>query len=231
MDLTVALPSYREAANLAIILPRLHEILRPTGLRYELLVVDTPSALDDTPSVCREHHARHVARAGGLEYGNAVRTGIREAQGAYVVFMDADGSHLPEFVLNMLEHRSEADIIVASRYVEGGSSENNAVLRAMSRSLNWTYGAVLGIKCRDLSNSFRLYRAELLKSLDLRCDNFDIVEEILLKAFMKRKALRLREIPFKFLRRDKGASKRNLSTFIFSYVVTLIRLLGVRLTG
>ncbi|TAK87940.1 MAG: glycosyltransferase [Betaproteobacteria bacterium] len=231
LDLTVALPSYREAANLARILPRLHDVLGPTGLRYELLVIDTPSALDETPALCREYLARHVCRAGGLEYGNAVRTGIREALGQYVVFMDADGSHPPEFVVKMLERRFDADIVVASRYVAGGGSDNGLALRAMSRLLNWSYGAVLGIKCRDVSNSFRLYQLELLKGLNLRCNDFDIVEEILMKSFMASKNLRLCEIPFKFLRREEGTSKRNLSKFVYSYVVTLFRLLALRLTA
>jgi dolichol-phosphate mannosyltransferase len=75
-----------------------------------------------------------------------------------------------------------------------------------------------------VSNSYRLYRALQLRSLTLKCDNFDVVEEILFKLSRQYRGLRIREVPFTFKQRMFGKTKRNLVLFILTYVYTLIRL-------
>ena len=221
-DLCVVLPCYREEENLRVLLPRLAEAIR--GLDAEVIVVDTVEPRDGTPAVAAEHGVRYVNRRGGDAFGNAVRTGIREAGGAWILFMDADGSHAPEFVPELWEARGGADVVVASRYVEGGRLENPWHLRAMSRALNATYGLVLGIRCRDISNSFKLYRGDWLRELDLRSDNFDIIEEILFKMGRRHRDLRIVELPFTFQKRMFGETKRDLARFVATYLVTLARL-------
>lgn len=117
---------------------------------------------------------------------------------------------------------------MASRYIDGGHTENSPLLILMSRVLNWTYSALLNLNCQDVSNSFKLYRGDELRSIELKCDNFDIVEEILIRLARRTKQLRIKELPFTFKQRMFGKSKRNLFVFIFSYGVTLIRLLRMR---
>jgi dolichol-phosphate mannosyltransferase len=83
---------------------------------------------------------------------------------------------------------------------------------------------VLGLKCADVSNSFRLYRGDELRALQLECDNFDIVEEILVKLFFSRPGYRLKEVPFVFEQRRAGKTKRKLLVFAIGYIGTLVRL-------
>ena len=224
MELSVVLPAYREAENLRALLPRLKATLAALTPAHEILVVDSFKPLDATAEVCAAGGARCVNRRGSDHFGDAVRTGIAEAGGRYVVFMDADGSHAPEFIAKLYARREEADVVIASRYTEGGDTENPRVLIAMSYVLNRIYGLVLGIRCRDISNSFKLYRARQLKPLKLYCDNFDIVEEILVKIVRADKAARILELPFTFEKRKFGETKRNLLAFILSFLVTLLRL-------
>ena len=224
IDLSIILPSYLEEENLRLLLPRLNDVLEGLGLVSEILVVDTIAPLDATEQVCAEFGAVYVTRAPGNVFGDAVRTGIQRAQGKWVLFMDADGSHAPEFVKSLWEEAPENDIVIASRYVDGGYTENSAPLRLMSRVLNWTYSLILNLPYKDVSNSFKLYRASLLKSLHLRCDNFDVVEEILYKIVRTHPKLRVKEIPFSFKKRMFGETKRNLVLFIITYLVTMIRL-------
>lgn len=224
MELSVVLPAYREEQNLRLLLPRLKAALGRLTPDHELLVVDSFHQADATAEICQANGARCVNRRHSDLFGDAVRTGIEEARGRYVIFMDADGSHAPEFIEQLYNHREEADIVIASRYIEGGDTENNPLLIAMSYVLNWIYGAVLGIKCRDISNSFKLYRAEQLKALKLYCGNFDIVEEILVKLVRNNKGARIKELPFTFEKRKFGETKRNLVVFIFSFLVTLLKL-------
>lgn len=224
IDLSVVLPAYREAKNLAFILPRLTETLNNLGIAYEVLVVDTPEPLDETPRIALENRVTHLCRNGGDRYGDAYRTGIAASRGTFVLFMDADGSHPPSFIATLWAAREDADVVMASRYVSGGKNRNGAISVGMSRLLNTVFGRVLGIACHDLSNSYKLYRGDQLRSLTLRCANFDVIPEILLKLQRGNPRLRILEVPFQFERRVFGESKRSLVWFVVTYLWTLVRL-------
>ncbi len=222
------LPAYEEAANLERLLPQLHAVARQLTANYELVVVDTQTPLDASPEVCRAQNTRYVARQGGNLYGHAIRTAQAEARGRHVVFMDADGSHNPDFLANLWRHREEADLVIASRYVAGGKTQNPALLIFMSLMVNYVFRFCLGLNCLDVSNSFRLYRGDDLRALRLKCNHFDIVEEILVKLVFSHRQYRIRELPFVFEQRKAGRTKRNLLLFAFGYVATLIHLLKLK---
>jgi dolichol-phosphate mannosyltransferase len=141
--------------------------------------------------------------------------------------MDADGSHNPKTIPKLLTkiEESRASVVVASRYVDGGGTANSLILRIMSRVLNKVYAIVLGINAQDISNNYKIYRAEALRNIRLKCSNFDIVEEILLEIKKKHGSyFVIEEIPDYFQERVSGKSKRNLFLFMISYGLTLVRL-------
>jgi dolichol-phosphate mannosyltransferase len=140
--------------------------------------------------------------------------------------MDADGSHSPRTIPRLVEEitKNDTDIVIASRYIDGGSTDNSLVLRAMSKILNYTFALVLGLKIKDISTNFKIYKRELLLDSNLVCKNYDIVEEILLEAKKIKPNLKVLEIPDHFHERVYGESKRKLSVFIATYLATLIRL-------
>jgi dolichol-phosphate mannosyltransferase len=222
-ELSVVLPAWKEAENLEWLLPELRAVLEGLGVTWEILVIDAPEPVDPTGEVCRAAGVRCVPRRGGTLYGDAVRTGLAEARGAWIVMMDADGSHETGQVARLWAARARADLLIASRYVAGGQTENPAVLIGMSLAVNVVFRLVLHLSVRDVSNSFRLYRAAPLRALRLECDNFDIVEEILVKLCAD-PSLRVLELPTTFARRRKGETKRDLRAFAVSYLATLRRL-------
>ncbi|MDX6766674.1 MAG: glycosyltransferase [Candidatus Methylacidiphilales bacterium] len=228
VDLTVILPAYEEAENLRSLLPSLREAVEALVPQYEILVVDAISPRDETPAICASEGVRYVARQGGENYGHAIRTGIAASSGRHVVIMDADGSHNPVFLRSMWEKRDEADLVIASRYINGGKTENPAVLIFMSLIVNVVFRLVLRLNCLDVSNSLRLYRGDDLRSLELRCDHFDIVEEILVLLCCRTRGYRVCEVPVTFEVRKAGKTKRQLLAFAFSYVVVLCRLWALR---
>jgi dolichol-phosphate mannosyltransferase len=223
-ELSIFIPSYREAANLRVLLPRINSACGGLGVPFEILIIDTAEPMDETRVVCQMDNVRYINRRGGNRYGDAVRTGIEEARGKYVIVMDADGSHTPEFIPKLFASRHNAEVVIASRYVEGGDTDNPKYLILMSLIVNLIYSFVLNLRCKDVSNSFKLYRADDLKRLQLQCQNFDIVEEILFKLRRADRNMRILELPYTFKKRMFGETKRNLFLFMLTYVWTLVRL-------
>jgi len=224
LDLTVVLPAYEEAANLRWLLPELQSQLKNLGISHEILVVDTEKPRDETPQVCQKMGVFYIPRAGGALYSHALKTGIARSQGAWVLCMDADGSHPPRFLPCLWTARNQADLVIASRYVRGGETENPVLLIFLSYLVNVTFRFLLGFSCHDVSNSFRLYRGEALRALHLECRNFDILEEILLKLQLSDPKFVLTEVPFTFETRKHGRTKRDLLAFALGYGATLWRL-------
>ncbi|MDX1948714.1 MAG: glycosyltransferase [Pirellulaceae bacterium] len=231
LELTIMLPAYREAEALDLLLPGLKRVAAQLAPAHEILVIDSQSPLDRTPEVCRTHQVVHVSRQGGNAYGDAVRTGIRAARGRYILTMDADGSHNPDFLSKLWDQREQCDIVIGSRYVSGGGTENPWVLIFLSYLVNMVFRVVLGLRCHDVSNSLRLYRREHLRDLQLRATDFDIIEEILVKLCSGTRRCRVLEVPIVFERRKAGQSKRNLVWFALGYLFTLGRLLRFKIAA
>ena len=90
-----------------------------------------------------------------------MKTGIAEARGDYVLTLDADQSHDPDFVVKMWRARTRADIVVASRYVLGGVAYSDFIRRSTSWFLNQALRRMLSIPVLDMSSGYRLYRREV----------------------------------------------------------------------
>lgn len=224
IDLSITIPAYLEAENLALMLPSIRQAAAALTPSFEVLVVDTQQPMDDTAAICAANGARHVHRSGGNSYGDAIRTIIAEARGDYMLNMDADGSHSPEYFASMWAQRERFDIVIGSRYAKGGHTENPAILIFMSYVVNLTFRVAFSIHAKDVTNSFRLYRREILTPLRLESNDFDILEEILIKVSVRKPPATICEVPVTFSRRKAGESKRKLVQFAFGYLKTLKRL-------
>lgn len=224
--ISIVLPSYKEAENLKVLLPEINQILKPSNIDYEILIVDTLEPMDDTKSVCELYDATYVTRQGGNMYGDAIRTGIKMATYEYILVMDADSSHNPLDIPRLYSAISEtgSDIVIGSRYMKGGDTDNPWILKLMSHMVNIAYRIIFHLRVKDVSNSFRIYNAAKLKSITIECDNFDLVEEILIRMQIKYADLKIKEIPIFFRERMYGESKRELLKFALSYFVTIHRL-------
>lgn len=224
VELTIMIPSYLEAASLRDLLPKVKAAAAALTPRYEVLIVDTQEPMDDTEAVCAANEVRHVYRFGGNHYGDAIRTGIAQARGQYMLCMDADGSHNPSYFRSMWDKREVWDIVIGSRYAKGGHTENPRILIAMSYVVNLTFRLSFNIKAKDVTNSFRLYNTAILKPLKLESNAFDILEELLIKAVTHQPPARVGEVPVTFERRKAGESKRKLAQFALGYLSTLRKL-------
>jgi len=175
-----------------------------------------------------------VATAGGARvlsqmrpgYGGALKEGILAATGHYIVTLDADGSHPPSRVAELLQHRDDAEVVICSRYVEGGTAVLSPWRGLLSRLLNLVYSRALALPVRDVSSGFRIYQGRVFDELDLWGEKYDVLEEILVKIYSQ--GWRIAEIPFDYLPRAAGQSHARPLEFLPHFVSTLSRLFQLR---
>ncbi len=209
MDVSVILPVVNEAENLRTLIPRLIALLDRERLTHEIVVIDGAST-DGTREAAQALGARVVAeRRRG--YAGAMETGIAEARGDYLLTLDADQSHDPDFIVKMWRARTRADIVIASRYALGGVAYSGFVRRFTSWLLNGLLRRMLSMPVRDISSGYRLYRREALANLELTATNFEVLEEILVKAYAS--GFSVVEVPFTYFPRGAGRSHAKLASF------------------
>ena len=231
-QLSLILPAYNEADNLRILLPQIKQVICDLGIATQILVVAAASPGDDTQQVCEENQVTCIRRRGGESYGWAIRTGVKDSVGEFIIIMDSDGSHNPDFIRELWGKRDHADIVIASRYIPGGATDNPWVLVGLSKVLNLVFKVFVGLPVYDVSNSFRLYRGKLLRELELSSLNFDVLEEILAKLIWgsHSETIRVLELPFHFEKRKYGKPKRKLIVFGIHFLRAIIRLRQLKLT-
>ncbi|MFI8073040.1 polyprenol monophosphomannose synthase [Streptomyces sp. NPDC086033] len=230
---TVVMPTYNEAANL----PRMAEAVLQLPLNGLHLKIVDDSSPDGTGQIAEELAEKHnwdgrrrmsvLHRTEKDGLGRAYVAGMSAAldEGAeYVVQMDADGSHPVEAVPRMLgtAMASGVGLVVGSRYVEGGSLDEewgrHRVL--LSRFANRYARTVLGTKIRDITAGFNLWSAATLRDIDLATlDSAGYSFQVELKFKAVRAGHSAVEIPIRFEERTEGVSKMNLSTQIESAVM------------
>src|ERR1700716_4491913 len=132
--LSLSLPALNEAENLDRVLPELKKALVALGPTYEIIVVDGGSS-DNTLEIVRKHGARLVSQK-LPGFGGAYRAGFEQARGEYVITLDAAGSHDPKFLKDLWGARGDGDVVIASRYVEGGAADMPATRRGLRRVLH-----------------------------------------------------------------------------------------------
>lgn len=229
MGISVVLLAYKEADNLRVLLPQIIDNVQKTGEPFEILVVDTREPLDDTRFVCEVFGCRYINQE-LPGFGGAFKTGIHYAKYDKFLIMDSDGSHDPQYIPAIYNRyvADKCDLVIGSRYVKGGHTQDARSSIVMSKTLNFVYRLALGIPAKDLSTDYRMYDTAQLKRVRLSCQNYDVLEEVLLKLNLGNPSFKIGEVPISFVKRMYGESKRRLLPFIFSYMKSLFYLLCVR---
>ncbi|MFH8468911.1 polyprenol monophosphomannose synthase [Streptomyces sp. NPDC017991] len=233
VGVTIVMPTYNEAANL----PRMAEAVLQLPLNGLHLKVVDDSSPDGTGRIAEELAEKynadgrrrmsvlHRTEKDGL--GRAYVAGMSAAVdegAAYVVQMDADGSHPVEAVPRMLGTAvaSGVGLVIGSRYVEGGSLDEDwgAHRVLLSRFANRYARTVLGTKIRDITAGFNLWSARALEDVDLRSlDSAGYSFQVELKYKAVRAGHSAVEIPIRFEERTEGVSKMTLRTQLESALV------------
>jgi dolichol-phosphate mannosyltransferase len=215
--LVVCLPTYNERENLEAMVAALGDVLPEDG---RILVIDDDSP-DGTGEIADRLAAErddvnvlHRERKEGL--GPAYLAGFRRALelGADLVMeMDCDFSHDPKDVPRLVEAAGGADVVLGSRYVAGGGTSNWGFLRRLiSRGGSLYAQVLLGLKVRDLTGGFKVYRRAVLETIDLdaiRSKGYAFQIETTYRAI--KAGFRVVEVPIVFVDREVGGSKMSRS--------------------
>jgi len=220
-DLLIVLPTYQEAANLPVIVDALFS-LPLTGLRVLVVDDNSPDGTGRIAEELAEFYGRHrmgvVHRQGKEGLGRAYIDGMSRAIAAgaeFVVQMDSDLSHGPEYLPGMLGTlvAADADVVIGSRYVVGASvgAEWPWYRKMLSSFANTYVRTLLHLGIRDVTAGYKLWRASALNAIDLssvQSNGYSFQVEMNYRAI--RKGLKIVELPIHFSDRTEGESKMTL---------------------
>jgi dolichol-phosphate mannosyltransferase len=232
----IVLPTYNESENIVQLVPQLLA-LPAEGLNVLIVDDNSPDGTGQIADRLSADHAGRVAvihRAGKLGLGTAYLAGFRRAfelNASHILTMDADFSHHPRYIPALLARGASADLVIGSRYVGGGGMDAPLVRRLLSRFANLTAHTFLGLKARDVTAGFRLYRREALASIPLDrifSSGYSFLIEMLF--LVEQRGWRVAEVPIRYADRTMGKSKISRNE-VYKAWYTVARLTYRRLRG
>ena len=225
---TVIIPTYNERENIELLV----EGILGLDLGSQVIVVDDNSP-DGTGQLADDLAAQHsgvqvLHRPAKLGLGTAHIAGMKAAIAtgvAYIVTMDADFSHHPRYLPDLLAALRDYDVVIGSRYVAGGGTLYcTAPRKALSRGANLFAGTMLSLQAGDATAGFRGYRREVLESIaldEILSEGYSFLMELLYRC--QQQGWCVGEVPIVFENRQRGASKIS-RTEIFKALGTVGRL-------
>jgi len=206
--LSIVVPVYNEARTVAAVIERLMTV--PFSVAREVLVVDDGST-DDTPAILRQFAGRQdimvLAAPRNQGKGAAIRRGIEHAKGRILAIQDADleldPGQLPALVQPLVDGRAQA--VYGSRFL-AGRPDMPFVSRCANRTLTAITAIVCGGYVTDMETCYKIIPTDLLRSLRLESDRFDIEAEITAKLLVR--GCRITELPVVVHSRSKAAGKK-----------------------
>jgi dolichol-phosphate mannosyltransferase len=231
----IIIPTYNERENIG---PLVKEILN-LGLDSQVIIVDdnSPDGTGELADELADQHpgVRVIHRPGKLGLGTAHIAGMKAALSddvALIVTMDADFSHHPRYVPDMLAALKRFDVVIGSRYVPGGGTLYcTAPRKALSRGANLFARTMLSLHAGDTTAGFRAYRRAVLESIaldEIVSDGYSFLIEMLYRC--QRQGWRVGEVPIVFENRQRGASKIS-KTEILKAMQAVVRLSWERAGG
>ena len=232
----IVMPTYNERQNLDGMAGRIRESVPDA----DLLVVDdnspdgTGDLADKLAEVDAHVHVMHRTEKAGL--GRAYVAGFTWAlDNGYtlIVEMDADGSHRPEDLPKLLAAAATSDAVIGSRYVPGGTVVNWPRSREiLSRGANLYNRVMLGVRVKDATGGFRVYRAPTLRAIDLNSiDSAGYCFQIDMTLRTLQAGLTITEVPITFVERELGASKMSNAVIVEAFTRVAQWGIGARLHG
>ncbi|RLG87672.1 MAG: glycosyltransferase family 2 protein, partial [Thermoprotei archaeon] len=225
--LSIIIPTYNERENIPILLKRIDDSLRRHNIDYEVIIVDDNSP-DGTADVALKLSSQYpikvLKRKGKMGLSSAVLDGLKLANSDIIAVMDADLQHPPEVLPRMYEEliSNSNDIVIASRYVKGGSIKQWSLIRRIISRTAIMIAHILIPKTRglkDIMSGYFMFRRNIIEGVKLNPKGFKILLEILAKGNYSN----VSEVPYTFDIRRYGKSKLGTKEII-NYIIHVLNL-------
>jgi len=222
----VVIPTYNESENIEKLIQEL------SSLEHHIMIVDDNSP-DGTSEIVENLKEKNnnlylIKRESKLGLGSAYRDGFKAAMNMgyeFFVEMDADFSHQTIDLVEMIKNIDKADVIIGSRYIEGGGITGwNYKRRLLSKLANLYTQILFGYHIKDSTSGFRIYNRESLEKINFqktKSDGYSFQIEMTYRA--NKKNLKILEIPITFYERRKGESKMT-GQIINEAIISLFKL-------
>ena len=228
MEAIVSIPTYNEAKNIEALVRQILKLPVDIGV----IVVDDNSP-DGTGRIVDRLHIEFPNKVYPLHRDNkagfaaahkaGLKYALKNTDAEYILTMDADFSHNPKYIPEMLGKMDEHDVIIGSRYVKGGGTRNWGIGRnLLSRGANMYARTILGFSATDCTGGFRCYKRKVVEHIDveqLYSRGYGYGIETLFKC--QRKGYKIGEIPIIFVDRQYGKSKLSKAIAIESFFLVL----------
>lgn len=213
---SVILPTYNEKENLPIIFYLLDKTFTEAKLEYEVVIVEDSSP-DGTLQVAQalqksysSSRVQILSRTGKLGLGSAYKDGLKKARGERIILMDADLSHHPKFIPQMVQvmEAQKVEIVTGTRYRSGGGVYGWDLKRKLtSKGANFLADFLLNPGVSDLTGSFRLYERKAIDKILPMVQSTGYAFQMEIVVLAKKEGYKIAEVPITFVDRLYGESK------------------------
>ena len=227
MDLSVIIPCYNEDSrgNFADRLGRVSNFLNGSGLSYEVILVNDGSIDNTQRTITNACHVlknfNSICLSENKGKGYAIRRGIKDSHGDYILYMDADLS-TPLHYIEDFYYNDYKDCIIGNR-VSGKIVENRSLIRKLTSFLSrFCTKLLLGLDIEDTQCGFKMIKADLLRGIEFRSDKWLLDVELLM--YLKKNGIKIEEYPVKWgSDLDSTLSTRKALIESFKELIRLMR--------
>ncbi len=209
MKKSIIVPVYNEQGNIGNLISKINLVIDRTD---ELIIVDDGST-DKTYEEIKNHKCILISLDKNMGKGYAMRKGIQEAKGEYIIFMGGDGQDDPYEIRLLLEEITKGyDYVIGSRFLKENKKDDRFSEKAVlpvnefgNKSITFLINILFNKNITDSQSEFKCFKTEKLRELNLVTKRFEIETELLIKSF--RKKFKIKEVPVHRYERKHGISK------------------------
>jgi glycosyltransferase involved in cell wall biosynthesis len=202
---SVVIPAYNEEKTIGHVIEETVSVMDGLGLPYEVIIVDDGST-DATRQIASTYKATVLTNETNRGKGYAVRRGFQQAQGEFVVTLDADGAHSPKEIPDLINPLANGtDIVAGSRFLGNGTYKTSRLNRIGNFMFNTAIATLTGKRVTDSQTGFRAIKKQVIEKLNLTCSGYEIETEITVKSL--KNGFTFEEKPITCKKRQHSTSK------------------------
>jgi glycosyltransferase involved in cell wall biosynthesis len=218
---SVVIPAYNEEKTIGNVIEETIQIMDSLGLPYEIIVVDDGST-DRTREVASRYKATVLSNGRNRGKGYALRKGFQHAQGDIVVTIDADGSHKPKEIPDLINPLfNGADIVAGSRFLGDGKNHTCKLHILGNHLINMAILVLTRKLITDSQTGLRAFKREFLQKISLESYGYEIETEITVKSL--KNGFKLKEVPISCEKRKYNISRLKILSDGFKILKTILK--------